>query len=474
MSEHDFKDLFGSEDEASDIDDGRSQVSANEDQQQQQASPSPLPQATSNISNDENDDLEDLFGGSGSEPEEENDDEHLKRKSPSQKRSRMEEEIADEAVEEAQNRRSSSQDVTSEEEAEEMGEDGYEGEYGAYSSQARKKKRVEIELTMPQLPVPYSDNGKFYLAKLPRFIDIDTNPFDPDEFEVQVPEGLSEVQHHEAIREQIENTIRWRKVKEEDGLEAMQSNAHFVEWEDGRVSLMLGNECFDISSKPMGVQEYTYLLAHQTGAGALESHVEFTDHMSFKPSGLKSDTHRYLTAQIADRQVKKNKTKMFFTEKDPELIKQQLELQEQERLKAQRKLELQRRKADMRYSSSAAGSSRRGDLYMDDYDSMPIHRGGTGNQGRGLDRYEDDFVVDDEDYDEEEERRREDRLAKAKSYRMEKYKRKYSDDDIDEDEEQEEEENEEADYGVQDEDDDDEVVVRRPNKQRRVFSDEDD
>ncbi|KAL0574526.1 hypothetical protein ABG067_009113, partial [Albugo candida] len=70
------------------------------------------------------------------------------------------------------------------------------------------------------------------------------------------------------------------------------------------------------------------------------------------PSGLKSDTHRNLTAQIAHKQVKKNKTKMYFTEKDPELMKQELESQENERLRAQKKLEIQRRKMDQRYGDS--------------------------------------------------------------------------------------------------------------------------
>lgn len=36
----------------------------------------------------------------------------------------------------------------------------------------------------------------------------------PDEFEVQIEEGLTEAQVQESIREQIENTIRWRRVLE--------------------------------------------------------------------------------------------------------------------------------------------------------------------------------------------------------------------------------------------------------------------
>lgn len=44
-------------------------------------------------------------------------------------------------------------------------------------------------------------------------MDIEINPFVPSEFEVQIEEGLTAVQEQEAIREQIESTIRWRRVR---------------------------------------------------------------------------------------------------------------------------------------------------------------------------------------------------------------------------------------------------------------------
>ncbi|KAI8359121.1 Leo1-like protein-domain-containing protein [Choanephora cucurbitarum] len=411
-SDRDFGDLFGSEDEASDIDDGRSQSS-------HEAQPPPAQQT--------NNDLDNLFGSGESESEsEQNDDQPQTLKSRSSPMSEDEKEMKD---------------------------NDYEGP----SSQ---KQRVEVSLEMPQLSIPYSDNNQYYLAKLPRFLDIETTPFVPEDFEIRVEEGLTEAQEQEAIREQIESTIRWRRVNE-NGVQTMQSNAHLVEWEDGKISLMLGDECFDVSSKPVGAHEHAYLLAHQTDSGALESQTEFTHHMTFRPSGLKSDTHRHLTAQIADKQIKKNKTKMFFTEKDPELMKQELETQENERLKAQKKLELQRRKADIRYSDS---SLRRNLNDFGDYEVASDYTR-TQSTSRAQDRYDDDFVVDDEEYDEEEERSRENRLAQAKRVGMDKYKRpRYSDDD-------EEEEEEEEDYGNDDEEE--ELVVRR-HKRNRVFSDEDE
>lgn len=49
---------------------------------------------------------------------------------------------------------------------------------------------------------------------MPHFLDIELTPFEPDEFEVQVEEGLTQLQEQESIREQIENTIRWRRIKQ--------------------------------------------------------------------------------------------------------------------------------------------------------------------------------------------------------------------------------------------------------------------
>ncbi|KAI9485999.1 MAG: Leo1-like protein-domain-containing protein [Benjaminiella poitrasii] len=434
-SDHDFGDLFGSEDEASDIDDGRSQSS---ETNASRSSPTPTPtQTTTSKTND----FDNLFGSSDEEPEEENAEKIQVLK---QRSSRLESSEDEQDVD----RQSLNDD-------EDENEDYRDNEYQSFT----KNKRVEVAVELPQLPLPYSDNNEYYLAKLPNYLDIESTPFNAEEFKIHVNQGLSEAQEQESIREQVESTIRWRRVKEND-VETMQSNAHLVEWEDGRMSLMLGDECFDVSSKPVGFHEHVYLLAHQSAAGALESQTELTDYMTFRPSGLMSDTHRYLTAQIADKQVKKNKTKMFFTEKDPERMKHELEAQENERLKAQRKLEQQRRKADMRYSD--VGTRRNNDF--GDFDELDYPTN-YGTSHRVQDRYEDDFVVDDDEYDEEEERLREDRLSQAKQAGMDRYKRSRHS------------EEEEEDYGSEEEDDDDdddeEIVVRR-HKRTRILSDEDE
>ncbi|CAO3613258.1 unnamed protein product [Cunninghamella echinulata] len=333
---------------------------------------------------------------------------------------------------------------------------------------------------MPALPIPTSVDGKYYLAKLPRFLDINLRPFDPTTLELEVPEDVTESEQLESIRQQVESTIRWRQRIDENGAETIESNSHFVEWEDGTKSLMIGQECFDVVTKTMQGKEYTFLLAHQTSSGVLESHTQFTDHMTFQPSAVQSLTHRHLTAHIANKHVKQTRTKMFYTESDPEKQKQELEAQENERLRAAKKLENQRRRTDIQFNTNASTRFRDYD-YGDDEEleedphggSAISRRNGGYTGGRSGNRYDEDFVVDDEEYDEEEEKRMEQRLSHVKQSGMSKYKRKYSDDDDDEEEEEEEEDVEEEVEDINDDEEEEEVIVRR-TKRRHLESDEDD
>ncbi|GAB5585984.1 Paf1 complex component [Umbelopsis nana] len=330
-----------------------------------------------------------------------------------------------------------------------------------------KRQRIEVELTMPELPLPVSKDGKFHLAKLPKFLNIEPMPFSPETYDSSLAQNVGDMTQQELVRRQVESTIRWRKVVDERGKLVPESNARLVEWEDGTMSLVLGSEYFDVNVKPMSNEEHHYLLAHQTSSGILESHLKFTNNMSFRPSDLKSDTHRNLTAQIADKHVRKTRTKMFMTEQDPERVKQEAEMREQERLRAKRKLDSSRRRAEDRYAYDRPVRYEYGAE-----DEEEVERYG------GRDEYDEDFVVDDEIVEEEEEekeRQREERLAKLKKSGMDRYRQKRRNDDHDEDEEEEEEEEDEseADEGDLTPEEEDRVSSRKV-KRRQVLSDEED
>ncbi|KAL0079170.1 Leo1-like protein-domain-containing protein [Phycomyces blakesleeanus] len=433
--DHNFDGLFGSDDEASDIDDGRSQSS-----HASRREPKALtPQSNVRDQEEEISGTDDLFGS------DEEDTPIIKPQSPRRTKSYTHYESEEE--------RSASPKYQRQYDNEDDDEDSH-------------RKRIEISLEMPALPLPQSDDGKFYWTKLPKFLDIDRNRFKPESFEIQTEEGLTDAQCHEVVRQQVESTIRWRKVMNDKNDHEIQSNSHLVEWEDGTMSLMVGNECFDATQKVAAPQEHVYMLAQHKQLGALESHTEITDHMTFRPSDLKSETHRHLTAQIANKHVKKIKTKMFFTEKDPEKLKQELELKESERLRAQKKLENQRKKTDVRYGSH---SNTR------EYGHEEISYGSRSRVNH-QDAYEEDFV-NDEEYDEDEEKSREQRLSQAKRGSTNKYKRGYSDEEEEEEEEEEEDlgyEEDQVEDGEEEEEEEDETVTIRRPKRRRFSSDEDE
>ncbi|KAI9243833.1 Leo1-like protein-domain-containing protein [Phascolomyces articulosus] len=334
---HNFGNLFGSGDEASDL------------EGEQSLSPSPGPRGGSPSPDEDN-----VFG---SEPEHQSDD---------------------------YNRKAEDIDGTdgrNEDYDHNMDDDEY-GSDREYVTQ--KKQRIEIDVRMPSLPLPVTSDGKFYLAKVPRFLDIETQPFDLEEIRAQ-NEGYLGQGQDERVLQQMEHTIRWRQGMDDYGDEITETNAHLVEWEDGSTSLLVGSQLFDAGRKTLGKEEHTYLLAHQTTSGVLESHVEVTDQMTFRPYDIHSDTHRQLSDAVSTEQSKRiKKTMMFFTEKDPEAFRNDVEKEENERLQAQKKLENQRRRADDRYT--APSSSHRADNYQ--YD---------------------DFVDDEEeeDYDEDEDEEQE-------------------------------------------------------------------
>ncbi|KAI8137964.1 Leo1-like protein-domain-containing protein [Fennellomyces sp. T-0311] len=330
---HDFGNLFGSGDEASDLEGDQS------------LSPSPGPRSAS----PENNAFE-------SEAEQSDEPERRPSKRP-----------ATSSHFDSDNDDSGRVDYFNDEEQ----DYGSDQEFGT-----AKKQRIEIDVQMPSLPLPVSSDGKFYLAKVPRFLDIETDEFDIDQIRAQNEPLLGRGQDQRVLQT-MEHNIRWRKGVDDYGDETVESNAHFVEWEDGTMSLVVGTQIFDAPKKSLSSDEHTYLLAHQTTSGVLESHLEVTDQMTFRPYDIHSDTHRNLSGSVAE-QVKRSKTKMFFTEKDPESLKHDLETEERERLQAQKKLESQRRRADDRYTSH-----------------------------RSTDNYEYDYIVDDDEEEEEEEEEQE-------------------------------------------------------------------
>ena len=70
---------------------------------------------------------------------------------------------------------------------------------------------------------------------------IDTRPFDPNYYEYEGDdEEIMDEEGRKRLKLKVENTIRWRRSKTEDGEEVRESNARLVKWKNGAMSLYLG------------------------------------------------------------------------------------------------------------------------------------------------------------------------------------------------------------------------------------------
>ncbi|KAI0788784.1 Leo1-like protein-domain-containing protein [Abortiporus biennis] len=207
-------------------------------------------------------------------------------------------------------------------------------------------KALEVNLPLPNIPMPRSSDGTHWVLRMPNFVNVDSKPFHPETY--IGPEQEDDDTHHaENLREKsmsiklkVENTVRWRWVKDKHGQDQRQSNSRIIRWSDGSLSLKLGKELFDINqnidtsggasrstignnsqpslsqpqSQPIGgktpVEGLTYLVAQHKHAGMLQCEAAITGYMSLRPTGMQSETHRMLVRAVGQKHNKVARLRM--------------------------------------------------------------------------------------------------------------------------------------------------------------------
>lgn len=215
---------------------------------------------------------------------------------------------------------------------------------------------------------------------MPNFIKMDSKPFHPDTY-VGPEQEDDDATPSESLREKsmsiklkVENTVRWRWLKDELGhdvsilssprtvsfrqphgdfchgnlsvphFQRKQSNSKIVRWSDGSLSLQLGKELFDITqtvdtsgalsrqslgpsqpsqqsqsqSQPPSQsssalprsQGLTYLVAQHKRAEILQCEALITGYMSIRPTGMQSETHRMLVRAVGQKHSKVARLRM--------------------------------------------------------------------------------------------------------------------------------------------------------------------
>lgn len=117
--------------------------------------------------------------------------------------------------------------------------------------------RIDVEI-----PKISCDLGRdIHFVKLPNFLSVETRPFDQETYEDEIDEEETLDEEGRArLKLKVENTIRWREVIDKEGNTVKESNARFVKWSDGSLSLHLGSEIFDVYKQPLQVQKNNYVL----------------------------------------------------------------------------------------------------------------------------------------------------------------------------------------------------------------------
>ncbi|GBP06246.1 Another transcription unit protein [Eumeta japonica] len=103
------------------------------------------------------------------------------------------------------------------------------------------------------------------------------------------------------VKLKVSNTIRWREYMNNIGDMIKESNARFVRWSDGSMSLHLGNEIFDVFKQPLHGDHNHMFIRQGTG---LQGQAVFRTKLTFRPHSTESFTHKKMTMSLADRSTK--------------------------------------------------------------------------------------------------------------------------------------------------------------------------
>ncbi|KIJ20812.1 hypothetical protein PAXINDRAFT_95809 [Paxillus involutus ATCC 200175] len=389
----------------------------------------------------------------------------------------------------------------------------------------------EAHVPIPNIQVPRTSDGNYWAIRVPNFVKVDSKPFHPDTY-VEPEQDEEEIHQNESVREKsmtiklkVENTVRWRWIKDEFGQDKRQSNSRIIRWSDGTLSLLLGKELFDINQTidtsggivrqsiggsqpsqnapvasqqpPSGVksQGLTYLVAQHKRSEVLQAEAVITGYMTLRPTGMQSETHRMLVRAVGQKHNKIARLRMApDPTMDPEREKQEL-------------IKLSAKKSKKKAEDAGFGVRRKRTAYQrkktghdvwsddeepeyegsEDEDDVGGHRSSKrkAEERKGGEYQEDDFVVADESdegtgfgggsgkkrrHRDDEEEDPLDRLdAKISQQQEEERKRKVQDPGDDDDDQ---------DMEVESEEDDEEHSVRKAGsgarKKRAITFDEDE
>lgn len=106
---------------------------------------------------------------------------------------------------------------------------------------------------MWKLPLLERPSDQLRVITLKSMVDIESTPYHADDFTLDDGFSIDE-RGKKVLRAPVLNRIRFRfredAVDADKGLQ-LESNSRIVRWNDGSLSLMIGQECVDLSEEPI-------------------------------------------------------------------------------------------------------------------------------------------------------------------------------------------------------------------------------
>jgi len=287
---------------------------------------------------------------------------------------------------------------------------------GATSDHEEEETLPETRIDV-EIPKITTDLGKaIHFVKLPNFLSVETRPFIPANYEDEIDEEETlDEEGRQRLKLKVENTIRWRERFNDEGVFVKESNARFVRWSDGSLSLHLGNEIFNVYKQPLQ-GDHNHLFIRQ-GTG-LQGQGVFRTKLTFRPHSTDSFTHRKMTLSLADRSSKTAGIKILSVPVplNPESQRDAMIKKEEDKLRASVRRENKQRRIRERAAGSRGGLSSsylEGDLDDDDDENAislsaiknRFKKGGPGGGAAGPSgvKSKAHIYTSDEDDDDEEE-----------------------------------------------------------------------
>ncbi|XP_020281212.1 another transcription unit protein isoform X2 [Pseudomyrmex gracilis] len=221
--------------------------------------------------------------------------------------------------------------------------------------------RIDVEI-----PKITTDLGReIHFVKLPNFLSVETRPFDHETYEDEIDEEETLDEEGRArLKLKVENTLRWKDTFNDEGKLVKESNARFVKWSDGSMSLHLGSEIFDVYKQPLqGDHNHLYI---RQGTG-LQGQAVFRTKFTFRPHSTESFTHRKMTMSLADRSQKTSGIKVLSqVGMNPDQNRYEMIKKEEEKLRMAMRVQNKTKKSTGTRNTNRTSGAYSGDAYHDD------------------------------------------------------------------------------------------------------------